>query len=58
MGEGSSGWVIYPESIVCQMCSLTSIRGTTSLYFYIDKRGNIVLTKDFAVKVSDNSDDK
>jgi hypothetical protein len=33
---------------------LTELLRGTSLYYYIDKRGNVILTRNFAIKVSDN----
>ena len=45
----------YPESYSLSDVLTDLFRGTT-VYFFIDKRGNVVLTKNFAVKVADNSD--
>ena len=47
----------YPEKYSLSDLLTELLRGT-SLYFYFDKRGNVILTKDFAIKVSDNSDDE
>ena len=46
----------YPEKYSLSDLLTELLRGT-SLYFYIDKRGNIILTKNFAIKVSDNLND-
>lgn len=45
----------YCETLSCVLDSL--LRGT-SLYYFIDDFGNIVITKNFAVKVSDAADEK
>ena len=47
----------YPEKYSLSDLLTELLRGT-SLYFYFDKRGNVILTKDFAIKVSDKSDDE
>jgi hypothetical protein len=46
----------YPEKYSLSDLLTELLRGT-SLYFYFDKRGNIILTKNFAIKVSDNLND-
>ena len=46
----------YPEKYSLSDLLTELLRGT-SLYFYIDKRGNIILTKNFSIKVSDNIND-
>ncbi len=48
---------LYPEKYSLSDLLTELLRGT-SLYFYFDKRGNVILTKDFAIKVSYNSDDE
>ena len=47
----------YPENYSLSDLLTELLRGT-SLYYYLDKRGNVVLTKDFAIKVSYNFDDE
>ncbi len=47
----------YPDSFSLRQVLDNLLRGT-SVFYFIDRHGNVVLTKDFEVKVSDISDKK